>query len=180
MTHSLSTPGSLDALLDRPMLVPALIVAISLSALGTAWAAQVWGGIYPCVLCIYQRYAYGAAMAFGLAGLALGNWPAARRGAVALAGLAFLTGAGIAAFHVGVEQQWWRGTAECHAPSFDFNASATALREQLLNRRFVPCDQVPWSLFGISIAGYNVLASLTFAFASLWAAWRMNRAEGHR
>jgi len=162
------------------MLVPALIVAICLSALGAAWASQVWGGLYPCVLCIYQRYAYGAAMAFGLAGLGLGKWPMARRGAVALAGLAFLAGAAIAAFHVGVEQQWWRGTSACHAPVFDPNASAAEMREQLLNRRFVPCDQVPWSLFGISIAGYNVLASLAFAFASLWAARRMNGAKGGR
>jgi disulfide bond formation protein DsbB len=33
----------------------------------------------------------------------------------------------------------------------------------------VRCDQVPWSLFGISMAGYNVVLSLAlaaFAFAA--------------
>ena len=155
---------------DHPRLVPALIVAVSLGALAAALASQYWGGLQPCVLCIYQRYAYLGAAAFGLLGLTAGPRTGARRAAVALAGLAFLTGAAIAAFHVGVEQLWWRGTAECHAPALDPNASIAELRKQLLETTFVACDEVPWSLFGISMAGYNVLASLGLALASFWAA----------
>lgn len=164
--------------LDHPRLVPSLIVAASLGALGTAWMAEAWGGILPCILCIYQRYAHGVAFGFGLVGIGLGGWPAARRTAVALAGLAFLSGAAIALFHVGVEQHWWRGTAECHAPPFDPNASIEQLRNRLLATRFVPCDEVPWSLFGISVAGYNGLASLGLALASLWAALRTRVGHG--
>ncbi len=164
------TAISLQNLYDHPRLVPALIVAVSLGALAAALASQYWGDLQPCVLCIYQRYAYLGAAAFGLLGLIAGPRTGARRAAVALAGLAFLTGAAIAAFHVGVEQQWWRGTAGCHAPAFDPNASIAELRKQLLETRFVPCDEVPWSLFGISMAGYNVLASLGLALTSFWAA----------
>jgi disulfide bond formation protein DsbB len=169
---------SLQDILDRPRLVPALIIAVSLGALATALASQYWGGLQPCVLCYYQRYAYLAAAAFGLAGLIAGPRTAARRAAVVLAGLAFLTGAAIAAFHVGVEQQWWRGTSECHAPVFDPNASIADLRKQLLETDFVPCDEVQWSLFGISMAGYNVLASLGLALASFWAAGNLGRKQG--
>ncbi len=122
------------------------------------------------MLCIYQRYAYLGAAAFGLLGLIAGPRGAGRGAAVALAGLAFLTGAAIAVFHVGVEQHWWRGTTGCHAPAFDLNASIADLRKQLLETSFVPCDAVQWSLFGISMAGYNVLASLGLALACLWAA----------
>ncbi len=160
----------LQRVIDHPRVVPALIVAVSLGALAAALASQYWGDLQPCVLCIYQRYAYLGAAAFGLLGLIAGPRTGARRAAVALAGLAFLTGAAIAAFHVGVEQQWWRGTAGCHAPAFDPNASIAELRKQLLETRFVPCDAVPWSLFGLSMAGYNVLASLGLALASVWAA----------
>lgn len=166
------TDAVVQRAIDHPRLVPSLIVAASLGALGTAWTAEAWGGILPCVLCIYQRFAYGAAFGFGLAGIGLGRWPAPRRTAVALAGLAFLSGAAIALFHVGVEQHWWRGTAECHAPALDPNASIEELRKRLLESRFVPCDEIPWSLFGVSLAGYNALASLGFALASLWAALR--------
>ena len=160
----------LQQVVDHPRLVPALIVAVSLGALAAALASQVWGDLQPCVLCIYQRYAYLGAAAFGLLGLIAGPRTRARRAAVALAGLAFLTGAAIAAFHVGVEQLWWRGTAGCRAPAFDPGASIAELRKQLLETRFVPCDEVPWSLFGISMAGYNVLASLGLALASFRAA----------
>ena len=160
----------LQRVIDHPRVVPALIVAVSLGALAAALASQYWGDLQPCVLCIYQRYAYLGAAAFGLLGLIAGPRTGARRAAVALAGLAFLTGAAIAAFHVGVEQQWWRGTAGCHAPAFDPNASIAELRKQLLETRLVPCDAVPWSLFGLSMAGYNVLASLGLALASVWAA----------
>lgn len=160
----------LQEVFDHPRLVPGLIVAVSLGALGTALASQYWGGLEPCILCYYQRYAYLGAIAFGLLGLIAGPRTNARRAAVVLAGLAFLTGAGIAAYHVGVEQLWWRGTSECHAPAFDPNAVIADLRKQLLESRFVPCDEVQWSLFGISMPGYNVLASLGLALASFWAA----------
>ncbi len=162
---------SLHDLFDHPRLAPALIVAVSLGALAAAVISQYWGGLQPCVLCMYQRYAYLGAIAFGLIALIAGPRSNPRRAAVALAGLAFLTGAAIAAFHVGVEQLWWRGTSECHAPVFDPNAAIADLRKQLLGTRFVPCDEVQWSLFGISMAGYNALASLGFAVASFRAAF---------
>ena len=50
--------GLLQEIFDHPRLGPALIVALSLSALAAALASQYWGGLPPCVLCIYQRYAW--------------------------------------------------------------------------------------------------------------------------
>lgn len=166
---------TLQDFLDHPRAVPSAIVLACAAALGTALAAETWGGIQPCVLCIYQRYAYLGAFAFGLLALGLGRFPAVRRLLVAGAGLAFLAGAAIAAFHVGVEQHWWRGTAECHAPALDLSLSPAELRQQMLETHFVPCDRIPWSLFGISLAGYNFLASLALAAATLYAAWRGGR-----
>ena len=160
-------------ILARPHLVPLAIVAACLAILGTAYASEIWGGLRPCVLCYYQRYAFMAAGGFGFLALVLGGNVAARRALVALAGLAFLAGAGIAFFHVGVEQLWWRGTAECHAQALDLSQSVEELRKQMLETDFVACDKIPWSLFGISMAGYNVLTSLVLAFASLWAARHM-------
>lgn len=165
----------LDRFVEMPRVVPALVVFVSAGALGSALASEIWGGLQPCILCYYQRYAYWAAIAIGLAGLAFAGRPRIRRGLVALAGLAFLSGAAIAAFHVGVEQHWWRGTAACHAPTFDPDLSLEEMRERLLNQPLVTCDTVPWSLFGISMAGYNVLASLAFAAACFWSLSRPRR-----
>jgi disulfide bond formation protein DsbB len=168
------TSLDLQQMFDHPRVVPSLVMAVCLGSLGTALASQYWGGLQPCILCIYQRWAYVGAFAFGLAALGLGNWPRARQALVALAGLTFLAGAAIAAFHVGVEQHWWRGTTECHAPALDPDLSIEELRKRMLESRFVPCDVIPWSLFGISMAGYNAIFSLGLGLATLYAAWRIS------
>ena len=128
------------------------------------------------MLCIYQRWAFVAAGGFGLIALFLAARPAARLAAVGLAGLSFLTGAGIAVFHTGVEQQWWRGTDECYAPALDTSQSIDQLREQLLNTSFVSCADIPWSLFGISMAGYNAIFSTILGLATLWFVARFRKA----
>lgn len=167
----------LTALLRRPRTACLLILLVCLGALGTALASEIWGGLKPCILCIYQRYAYVVAGAFALVGLAPGLGGRFGRLPVALAGLAFLGGAAIAAFHVGVEQHWWRGTAACHAPTFDPTLSLEQMREQMLATDFVPCDTIPWSLFGLSMAGYNVIASLVLGLISLWTARQAAREQ---
>ncbi|MBT3396270.1 MAG: disulfide bond formation protein B [Alphaproteobacteria bacterium] len=157
-------------------MVPALIMAISASALGSALASQYWGGLLPCVLCIYQRWAYVAAFTFALAGFGLmKSTPKLLRAAIAMAGLSFMGGSIIAGFHVGVEQGWWQGFAGCHVPPLDPTLTPEQMRAQLLATEFVACDQIPWSMFGVSMAGYNALFSAAFAAATMIAAWKLPR-----
>ena len=153
---------------------PLLLLLASIAVLGTALASQYVGGLQPCVLCVYQRFPYVAVIVIAAAALFLPTGP--RAAALGLAGLALLTGTGIAVFHVGVEQHWWQGTAECgSAVAAD---SLEALRAQVLAAPVVRCDEVPWSLFGISMAGYNALVSLGLGVASLIAAHRLTRTSG--
>ena len=162
---------AMPELLHRPRAVPALLALACVAALGTAFASQHWGGLYPCVLCIYQRYAYGAAFALAAFAFLAAGHALARRLLLGLTALAFAAGGAIAAFHVGVEQKWWQGTAECHAPQLPPGATVEQMRDILLNQPFAPCDVVPWALFGISMAGFNFLASALLAALSLWAAF---------
>lgn len=156
----------------QPRLPAIFVLLVSAAALIIAYLSQVWGGLEPCILCIYQRYVYAAAAAVGLVG-ALLDRPALGRPVMLLAGLVFLAGLGISIFHVGVEQHWWRGTDGCHAPAIDLTQSLDSLREQMLDTSFVPCDEISWSLFGISMAGYNAIVSLGLALASFWAAGQL-------
>ena len=151
--------------------LPFLILIASLASLAVAFASQHWGGLQPCVLCIYQRYPYGVTAALGVVGILLAGQPGWLRALLLLAGLTFLVDAGIAAYHVGVEQHWWQGTAECGS-TLDLNLSAEELKKQLLNQPVVRCDEVPWSLFGISMAGYNFLYATALGLATLWYALR--------
>jgi disulfide bond formation protein DsbB len=143
-----------------------LVLFASAALLGGALAFQHLGGYAPCVLCYWQRYAHAAAIVFAFAALLL---PRARPFLLAAAGLAELAGAGMALFHVGVEQHWWAGTSACGS-AVGGAGSIEELRARLLAQPVVRCDEVAWSLFGVSMAGYNALASLALgllAFASL-------------
>jgi disulfide bond formation protein DsbB len=165
---------SLTSIIDPlpPKAVPTLVLAACVAVLGTALASQYLGGLQPCILCLYQRVPYWAAIGLSLLALIFIGRAGGKRIAAALIGLAaiaFLIGAGIAAFHVGVEQHWWAGTAECGA-SGALSGSTADLRAQLLAQPVVRCDEVAWSLFGISMAGFNVPMSLGLAlFAALGA-----------
>jgi disulfide bond formation protein DsbB len=130
--------------------------------LGGAFAFQHLGGLYPCELCIWQRWPHAAALILASAVLLLPR--TARRGALALAALAVLVSAGIAVFHVGVEQGWWEGLSTCSAPA----AVNGNFLETVLAAPVVQCDKVAWSLAGLSMAGYNALLSLLIAGGSLW------------
>lgn len=174
------TAMPMAGLLHHPRTMPALLALACLVALGTALASQYWGGLYPCILCIYQRYAYGAALAFAALAVIAAGHRLGRRLLLVLTGLAFAAGSAIAAFHVGVEQKWWEGTAQCHAPQLPANATPAQLREILLNQPFAPCDVVPWELFGISMAGFNVLVSVALAALSFWAAFGTRPQGGTR
>jgi len=165
----------MEFLTRYPRRLPALAIAIPLLALGAAFASEAFG-LKPCVLCIYQRWAYVGVLAAGVLGLLVATaHPAFLRLSVALAGLAFLVGAGIAAFHSGVERKWWEGTAACHAPKIDASTSIDEMKTILLNQDFVPCDKIPWSLFGASMANYNMVFSLAMAAVFLLAAWHLGQ-----
>jgi len=153
-----------------------LLLAIGAATLGGALASQYWGGLQPCILCLYQRYPWAIVIALAAFAAALPGHALARP-ALALAALACVAGAAIAFFHVGVEQQWWRGTAECGG-TIESGLSIEELREAILKAPVVRCDEVAWSLFGISMAGYNFLLSLATAMMAGLYLWTSRTRSG--
>ncbi len=146
----------MDLLRRRALGAAAGSAALLLGAL----AFQYIGGIAPCHLCLLQRWPHAIAIALGALILVV---PA--RILAALGGMVTLVGAGIGFYHVGVEQGWWEGPTTCTAPEPGALAPADLLN-QILATPVVLCDQVAWSLFGISMAGWNVIGSLVLA--ALW------------
>lgn len=150
------------------------ICLASLAALGTALLAQYWGGLVPCELCIAQRWPYVATAVVGLAGAMLPLTDRQRAQAVALAALIFLIGAGIALYHAGFEYHWWAGPSACTAPGGQ-PTSIEDLRRMLAAAPIVACDQPAWTFHGISMAGFNVVASTILAVLSFQAALQLWR-----
>lgn len=159
--------------LSNARLVPLAILAVCVAALGGALFLEHVLDVRPCILCLWQRVPFAVAGALAAFALLPGLPVGARRGLVAVCGLVFLVNMGIAAFHVGVEQHWWEGTAQCSAPAGGAPQSLAEMRAALESPpQLARCDEVGWSLFGISLPGYNVVLSLVLGAASLWAARR--------
>jgi disulfide bond formation protein DsbB len=148
------------------------VLAISVAVLGAALASQYWGGLDPCELCLLERWPWWAAIAISAAvWLAGARWPLTMP--ALLLAVVFLISAGLGFYHAGVELHWFPGPSACTA-SGAAATSIDALRAQLVGKQAVMCDQVQWSLFGISLAGWNALVSLALAGFCAMTARRCN------
>jgi disulfide bond formation protein DsbB len=144
-----------------------LVCGGSAAVLGAAYASQYWGGLHPCELCLAERWPWAAAIV--VAGLAL--W-LDRRWIMPVLALVFVASAALAFYHVGVERRWFAGPSACTAESTRAQ-TLEELKRQLIGRQPVRCDEVQWALFGVSLAGWNLVASLGMAGLSLAAARRL-------
>ena len=141
-------------------LAQSLALAVPVLALAGAYLSQYAGGLPPCEMCWWQRYAHFAALALALAGALLGRW---RAGLLSMAALAICVSGLIGAFHAGVEYGWWQGITTCAQPA-GLGSGGDPLAA-IMNAPFVRCDVAPWSLLGVSLAGWNALFSMLAGLA---------------
>ena len=147
-----------------------LIIAggISATLLVGAFLFQYVGGLAPCNLCIWQRWPHLAVIVIAFFGLR-GVMP---RGMLLLTFIAGTISVGLGGYHAGIEYGLWAGPAGCTA-TLVLDGDIKALTQQLLVTPLVRCDEVPWSLFGLSMAGWNALISLDIVAAALIAMRRI-------
>ena len=146
-----------------------LIAAASIVILAAVWIFQGFG-YAPCELCLTQRYAFYAAAPLALLTALLAGRSAhgLARAGLALLALVFAANAVLAAYHAGVEYHWWAGPTACtDGPgSLDVNDLVKALDSV----KVVRCDEVQLRIAGLSLAGWNVLASAVLAAYAALAA----------
>jgi disulfide bond formation protein DsbB len=145
--------------------LPIAVLAASVAVLGTALLSQYWGGLAPCELCLLQRWPWTAAIVISLVSILVGSRPAMPWVALLLAAV-FVVGSGLALYHVGVEKHWFAGPEACTGAPTAAD-TVDALKARILGQMPVRCDEPAWSLWGISMAGWNLLASLIMAGACL-------------
>jgi disulfide bond formation protein DsbB len=147
---------------------PWIALASSLTMLAIAHGFERFGGLAPCALCLHQREAYWIAAAIATLALLARRMEGAEltnRALNLLLTFAFVGGAIVAGFHMGVEYKWWPGLPSCTA------ASSGAVPTDLLGAlnqpiHVVGCDEAPWIFLGLSMAGWNMLISLKLAIYS--------------
>ncbi|WP_109355868.1 disulfide bond formation protein B [Sphingorhabdus sp. EL138] len=156
--------------LSRAALWLSLIIPSSL--LGGALISEYGFGLYPCEMCMWQRWPHLAAIIFAMGALLLRKQTASLL-LLLLAAVGILTSGLIGGFHAGVEYGWWEGITSC-ATSVPAGGD---MLDSIMNAPLVRCDVAPWSLFGISLAGYNFLLSVGGAMLIL-VLMAMGRKDG--
>lgn len=144
-----------------------LAFAVPAALLGGAYLGQYVFGLYPCEMCWWQRYAHFAALALALLALIRPS----QRVLVLLAAVAILVGGLLGAYHAGVEYGWWQGFTACTS---EVKIGDDPLSD-ILNAPMIRCDQVQWSLLGISLAGFNFLISVPAALVIMALLGRSRR-----
>lgn len=139
----------------------AVILTGSAALLGGALAFQYLDHLAPCEMCLWQRWPHVAALVLGVIAWALGG----NRVVVAVAAVCVLVGAGLGYFHAGVEYHWWAGPVACTAPAF---GGGTSFITAALSSPLIRCDAAAWTLFGVSMAGYNAMISTLIGSGALW------------
>jgi disulfide bond formation protein DsbB len=144
----------------------------SLLMLAIAHGFETFGGMAPCALCLRAREVYWVAAALALTGMLVVRMRAGARWRwVFDAGLAavFVFGVGLAVYHSGVEWKWWPGPTACSGGAGAVSAGQIA--DLLQGAKIAPpaCDKAAWVFLGLSMAGWNALASLGLTVLSLLA-----------
>jgi disulfide bond formation protein DsbB len=154
----------------------AVILVTSLGALAMAYAGQYLFGLEPCVLCLLQRVPW--AMAVLIAAFGIIGWAGrSRLLPIALCAAVLAGGGALALYHVGVEQHWWGSIAGCDGGPVS-GLTPDDLRPEALATGLKPCDRVDWRLFGLSLAGYNMLASALLSVGCLIGLFFLRRKPG--
>ncbi len=146
-----------------------LLTGFSVAMILGAWVFQYVFGYAPCKLCFYQRYPHWAAAGFGLLAIGLGGTLLPY-----LAALSVATTGAIGVFHSGVERKLWQGPSTCTSSSIQ-GLSTDDLFDQIMAAPLVRCDDIPWEMFGLTMANLNALFSLSAAVLWVVAARMVRR-----
>lgn len=149
---------------NRLALAKLLALLVPLGLLAGAFGSQYVGGLHPCEMCWWQRYAHIAALPFAALAMIVG---AGRdRALLWLAALAIAVSGAIGVYHAGVELDYFEGFTQC--TSGTSGMSVEDLIKATFEAPLVRCDEIQWSFLGVSMAGWNAILSLSSALVILW------------
>jgi disulfide bond formation protein DsbB len=155
---------------ERQRKLTAIFLAVAMAAVvGSALAFQYIGGYIPCKLCYEQRIPYYVGVPLMLlaalsAALRLPAW--ITRVLLFAGGLLMAYGLCLGVYHSGVEWGWWPGPTDCTDVAAPVNTGGNGVLDAL--NKFVPpsCDKAALRILGLSLAGWNAIASLILAIVA--------------
>ena len=155
-------------MLPSTRLAQRLAIGVPALLLAGALVSQYGFGLYPCEMCMWQRWPHFGAIALGV----LSTLVPLRTALIALAALAIAASGLIGVFHAGVEYGWWEGVTGC---AMTVSAGGDPLAA-VLGAPIVRCDEAPWTFLGLSLAGWNAVFSIAAALTIFALLSRARRA----
>ena len=129
---------------------------ISSLMLISAFYLEYFHGALPCDLCITQRWFHGAIIAYSLIIILILNKNLISKKILIIgAAILWLSSSLAGLYHFGIEMNFWTGPDGCSS-NIDFSKDTLTY---LLNKSPIKCDEVMFEIFGLSLAGWNALAS---------------------
>ena len=138
---------------------------ISSLMLLSAFYLEYFHGALPCDLCITQRWFHGAIIAYSFVVIFIIKKTQISKYLLLLSGAVLWLSSSLAGlYHFGIELSFWPGPDECSS-NIDFSKDTLTY---LLNKSTIKCDEILFEMFGLSLAGWNALASFfIFLLASI-------------
>ena len=137
---------------------PLAALFVPLALYGGALVSQFGFGLHPCEMCYWQRWPHQAAIVLALLALLLRGNDRAMRTLTLLAAIGIAISGLIGIYHAGVEYGFWEGLTTCSTAQ-----SGPITLDSIMAAPLIRCDVPQWTLFGISLAGFNAIFSLAGA-----------------
>lgn len=175
-------PKALDKVLADPAALVLLLGFASGLLIAGAWWFETAMKLIPCKLCLEQRQPHYAAMVIGFGTLFAKRLPSAPMlvitALLALTGL-MLWSTGLGVYHSGVEWGLFAGPNDCAGTAAAAPSGMRDFLKQLNTTRVVSCTEAAWRFLGLSLAGWNAVASAGLAGLAIAGVVR-NRKAGHQ
>ena len=138
---------------------------ISSFMLISAFYIEYFHGALPCDLCITQRWFHGAIIAYSFIIILIIKKSLISKKLLILGGAILWLSSSLAGlYHFGIEMNFWTGPDGCSG-NIDFSKDTLTY---LLSKSIIKCDEVIFEILGLSLAGWNALASFfVFLLASI-------------
>ena len=143
-----------------------IVTLLSAIALASALIAEFYFNLAPCEMCLKQRVPYYIII-LGFIFISILRWQT-RIWFYLGVQLISIYGLFYSLWHVGIENQLLPGPSGCSS-KLNSTDNILSLKEQILAKPVINCEDIAWSIFGLSAATINsVLLFLIFILNAIY------------
>ena len=131
-----------------------LVTLFSVVAIASALIAEYYFDLQPCEMCLKQRDPYYIIIA-GFILVMILKWQDKIWFYVGVQ-IVCIYGLFYSLWHVGIENKILAGPSSCSG-GLNISTNTLSLKEQIISKAVINCEEVAWSIFGLSAATMNSL-----------------------